>query len=351
MKIIKKIYGKVEFLLYYYISIFRIIILSKTKKKRIYLMGIPVHGNLGDQAIVIAERKFLEDNFNTYKIIEVESSLVTNHIKLLKKVVGDSLILIHGGGFIGTIWPKEDNMAKLIIKNFNSNSIIMLPQTAFFDNNDDGKKLIKQNKEIYENNKNLYICVREKYSYDFMKENFEKCNIYLIPDMVLYMKPTQNNNTESDLITICLRNDREKTFSNINLLVKKINEKGYNNYTITDTVIDRRLYTYNRIKMVNKKIRDFANSKVVITDRLHGMVFAYLANTPCVVINSKSYKVRGVYNWIKDDNKIKIIDNIDEFDNVFDEIIKQKSYFDTENLKNKYNDLSDLIKDNLYKNK
>lgn len=347
MKIIKKIYGKIEFIIYYYTSLIKILILSKTQKNRIFLMGIPVHGNLGDQAIVIAEREFLKDNFKEYKVIEVESSLVTKNIKFLKKVVGNALVLIHGGGFIGSIWPKEDNMAKLIISNLTNNNIIMLPQTAFFDNDELGKGLINQNRKIYENHKKLHICVREEYSYNFMKENFKNCNIYLVPDMVLYMKPLNIKKEEKNKITLCLRSDKEKTFSNVNLIIDRLKDKGYKNFNVTDTVIDRRLYEYNRIKKVKNKILEFNNSNLVITDRLHGMVFALLANTPCLVINSKSYKVRGVYNWLKANKKIKLIDNMEEFDNSIDEILNEKSSFNSEDFEKKYDILIKLIKDNI----
>lgn len=347
MKIIKKIYGKIEFILYYYTSLIKIWILSKTQKKRMYLMGVPVHGNLGDQAIVISEREFLKDHFKEYKVIEVESSIVTKNIKFLKKVVGNSLLLIHGGGFIGTIWPKEDNMAKLIINNLTNNNIIMLPQTAFFDNDAAGKKLIEQNRKIYESHKKLHICVRETYSYNFMKENFKNCNIYLVPDMVLYSKPLERENENEKQITLCLRDDKEKTFSNVNLIVEKLKNKGHNDFNITDTVIERRLYEYNRIKKVNNKILEFNNSRLVVTDRLHGMVFALLANTPCLVINSKSYKVRGVYNWLNANKKIKLIDNMDSFDEAIDEILKEKSYFNSKEFEKEYDILTKLINDNI----
>jgi len=46
-------------------------------------------------------------------------------------------------------------------------------------------------------------------------------------------------------------------------------------------------------------LNDFSSSKLVVTDRLHGMVFAALAGTPCVVMGNCNYKVKGIYNWIE----------------------------------------------------
>lgn len=343
MKFIKKVFGKIKFLLYYNYSLLRIIIVSLTNKNRVYLMGIPIHGNLGDQAIVISEREFLKKNFKKYKIIEIESSMVTKKIKMLKKFVGESLIFIHGGGFIGSLWPKEDDMANLIIKNMKENKIIILPQTVYFDKEEEGIQRIKKDREIYEQHENLYICVREKYSYDFMRENFKNCNVFLVPDMVLYLEQEKTSKEEKDNIILCLRNDKEKTFFDADSLVRILNKIGYYNIIKTDTVIENRIYDYNRKRIVKNKINEFSRAKLVITDRLHGMVFAFLANTYCLVINSKSHKVKGVYNWIKSCQKLKLIENMDDFEMKLNEIFNKETNFNREEFIKNYDVLIELI--------
>lgn len=40
---------------------------------------------------------------------------------------------------------------------------------------------------------------------------------------------------------------------------------------------------------------------VLVTDRLHGMIFAYITGTPCIVMDNKTNKVFGVYEeWLSD---------------------------------------------------
>lgn len=324
MKIIKKIIGKIEYLIYVKKSLKIIKKSSKNNIKKIYLMGIPVHGNLGDQAIVIAERKFLKDNFSDYNIIEVESEIVLKKLNFLKKYIDNSLILIHGGGFIGTLWPKEDKMSQLIIDNFDNN-MIFLPQTAYFENNQEGIKLVNELKEKYKRKKNLFICLREKYSYEFMKENFQGCNLVMIPDMVLYLdNEYSNKSNKCSTIIMCLRNDIEKKNIDTNKIKNYFEKNSLNDINYTDTVINKRLYHYNREKYVSDKIKEFAASKLVVTDRLHGMVFAYLANTPCLVVNSKSHKVKGVYEWISNDKKIRFIDNANNCEKDIEDLLKAK---------------------------
>ena len=50
----------------------------------------------------------------------------------------------------------------------------------------------------------------------------------------------------------------------------------------------------------------------MITDRLHGMIFAAITQTPCIVLDSLSHKLRGCYEWLKDLDYILFADSVDE---------------------------------------
>ena len=57
----------------------------------------------------------------------------------------------------------------------------------------------------------------------------------------------------------------------------------------------------------------FARSEIVITDRLHGMIFAAITGTKCIVLNSKSPKIKGCFEWIKDLKYIYFLNEISNF--------------------------------------
>ena len=46
-------------------------------------------------------------------------------------------------------------------------------------------------------------------------------------------------------------------------------------------------------------MQEFCGAELLITDRLHGMVFAALTGTPCIVFSNYNHKVKGTYEWIK----------------------------------------------------
>lgn len=316
---------------------------SVSHKKKIYLLGIPLHGNIGDQAIAYAEKQFLKDYFKEYKIIEVESSITLNKINYLKKIINDSTILVHGGGFLGSLWPNEEKMFRTVLLNFPNNLIVVMPQTAYFSDDDEGKETLKESKKIYEKHKNLYILCRESYSYEFMKKNFPQCKSYLVPDMVLYLKPYISRKERSNVSLLCIRHDKEKINYEIGKIEEHLLNKGLK-IKHTDTVIDRIVPTFRRKKIIYTKIKEFAEAKLIVTDRLHGMVFALISKTPCVALENKSYKIKGVYDWIKNIDFIKLTTEnsiIADIDKVMESNINEEK----DNIDNLFSEMAKMIKE------
>lgn len=342
MKFLKKIIRKVYTYIYYMLSLVRIIFESLIYKNRIYLFGIPIHGNLGDQAILYAEEEFLKENFENLHVIEIESNIVRKFSKLLKLLVKDNVILVHGGGFLGTLWLNEEIMFRTVLENFPNNNVIVFPQTAYFSNDEDGKKILNESQKIYAKHKKLYICCREKYSYDFMKKNFSSCNILLIPDMVLYLNGI-NNNKDKKNVLFCIRNDKEKVKYDFDNLKSKLSDFTF---TETDMVVQNNIYLFNRKKHLYNKINEFSNYKLIITDRLHGMVFSLLAGVPCLVFENKSYKIKGVYEWISDIDSVRLY-NENTLDKDISELLELNYNYTNKKLKSNYKELIKLIKKSL----
>ena len=317
----------------------KIIFQSVIYSKKFFLLGIPNHGNLGDHAIAIAEEKILNDNFPKYKIINIETDLVVKYKYLFKKIIKNNLILYTGGGFLGSLWPNEEEMFEFILKNYNNNKIIVLPQTIYFTKDDFGKAILKKAKETYSKS-NLIILARENYTYEFVKKHINHVLVYLVPDMVLYLDKITNYKNRNNIL-FCLRKDKEKKFQDYSIIENYINNHlGKIDYT--DTVINKNLSIKEREKYVNNKILEFSKYKLVITDRLHGMIFSFLAKTPCLVLENKSYKILGVYDWIKDCQYIKLVDIKDIIKNL--NIIKNNNTnYDFD--KRHYEIMTEIIKD------
>lgn len=301
IKILKRIYNKLnrEINLVREYSVVRREF-NKSKNPRLIMLGTPNYGNLGDHAIAHTEKHFMLDNFKKNDYIEISLHLYKKRTKqIMEQIKEHDLILIHGGGFIGDLWPEGDDFVRDVLNRF-SNQIIIFPQTIYFNNTD--IKNIKKMNLMYDK-ENVSFFVRDKKSYDFLAENnFNKLRKFMVPDIVLY-SDVKERGLKRNGILFCLRNDKEKVLEDSTICeMIKLLESNNIKYEFTDTVISQKLTRFDRDLYLLSKYKQFAKYDLVVTDRLHGMIFSYINNTPCIVFDNVSKKISGVKNWIKTDN-------------------------------------------------
>ena len=74
------------------------------------------------------------------------------------------------------------------------------------------------------------------------------------------------------------------------------------------------------------------------------MIFAAITNTPCIVLGSMSHKVRGCYEWIKDLDYIRFVDNVSDIAEAFRSIPNTEHKFDNSHLAHYYDELKQDLK-------
>lgn len=288
--------------------------------KKALLLQSPLYANLGDHAIAISELQVLRElnipclDYPWKKDVEKICARFTP-----KKC----LILQQGGGNLGQLWMREENRFRFTLSLFKDHNIIVFPQTIYFDmETEEGRACFEESRKIYQSHQNLTIFVREQFSYDFMREYMPEVNIQLVPDMAMLLYPPQKRkNQERQGILLCLRNDKEKTISaEMRERLNKVLNASGEKITITDTVFSGDVDICQREQLLNDKLSEFLTSSLVITDRLHGMIFSAITETPCVVFSSLSPKIRGCYEWIKDLDYIRLVDNIEEVAETIEEL-------------------------------
>ena len=280
----------------------------KDKQEKCIIFNTPNHGNLGDHAISLAEEQILNDkNKIAFMVMHHQIEYFVND--LYNFVEKKDVIYITGGGNLGTLWEHEQIEVNKVLEKFKNNKIIIFPQTIFYDKNKKSKYSLKRDKQIYENCRDLIICCRDKKSFDFCKENFN-VPILLFSDVVTYLNFSEKINKNRRGILFCFRNDKEKV--TVNSKVIDYIKKQYKNEEIKyiDTVFSGKFNNKKGKKFLYDFLKKVKNSKLFVTDRLHGMIFAAITGTPCIAFNNKSGKVKGVYEWISKNNEyIKFVDN------------------------------------------
>lgn len=109
-----------------------------------------------------------------------------------------------------------------------------------------------------------------------------------------------------------LRSDREILLNQSKTDIVQFVSQTFTNINKSDITADSILNIISnkrRDKLLTNKWLEFSSSKVVITDRLHGMVFAYITGTPAIVFDNKNHKVKNSYiDWLNDVDYIHFAD-------------------------------------------
>ncbi len=319
-------------------------------KNTIFILGIPEHGNRGDQAITVAEVDYITKLFSGNNIVLIsENEWYENLLCIILFVKKyHNLCIFHGGGNMGELYPYQENIRLSAVRFLKKAKIIIFPQSIDYSQN---SKQTNRAKRIYESHKNLTIFTREYKSEDLRKNIFNNCKGYMIPDIVMSYKP-KIEDVKREGILFCVRNDMEKnaqTNTTIEIL-KQEASKYEKNIKYIDTYNKEYGTKYQyQLEGLNKLWGIFKKAEVVITDRLHGMIFSIITGTPCIALDNSTGKVGNYYRtWLKDSNVLFVNDQ-DGIDKALN-MIENKEYknltVDLDLFKNNYSKLTDILSEN-----
>ena len=270
--------------------------------KTIILANTASFRNLGDHAITLGELAFLKYYFPSYDVLEIFSEEWRQmHGIDLSDLLGKSpAILLHGGGYLGTLWSGgEERTAMDIISHAGAIPCAYFPQTMYYSSDTTGAKTLLERQSFYKAHNNVSFILRDKNSYTFAAEHFPQERMLFAPDAALFLEdPTKDLPRKG--VTICLRNDEECVLEmdmrqHISAILNELTVP----YHFTDTVAPDFFPLEERSEKVNEKLQEFKSSELVITDRLHALIFCAITHTPCIALNNINGKVEGSYYWLQ----------------------------------------------------
>ncbi len=304
----------------------------KQKEKRVFIFLAADYGNLGDVAITYAQHKFLQTLFSGYCVIQIPISKSIEGIAFVQKILAkNDIITTVGGGNMGDLYPMIEHFRQMVISNFTKNKTISFPQTIDFGDTPSGKKALKKAVKVYSKHPELILLAREQKSFDFFNKYFNKNTVIKVPDIVLTLDKTNKNQARSSAV-ICLRDDKEKKLNpgQEKVLLDIVKEK-FGSFITRDTHIGgSNISLYKRIKSLENIWNDFRSAEVVITDRLHGMIFCYITNTPALVFLNNNHKIKSSHKWIQHADHIHLMQDFSEED-----IKSSLEYLKKQNVKDK----------------
>lgn len=274
------------------------------QKKKALMLGTAEHQNIGDAAITLAEQYVLQQQFPEYYQVEFSTYEFEHKFSFLEAIVNpQDIIFINGGGNLGSLYLEEEKIHRRIIQTFPCNPIVILPQSISFTDDENGRLQLALSEQVYNRHKNLTIYTRGNDSFAFSREHFPNARTYLMPDMVLALH--RDYGFEREGILLNLREDSESLFAEakekILMHLQGLHEPIKQRSNIAPEDISR----ISRASIVNAELMYYAGCKVVVTDRLHGMLFAIATNTPCVVLESSTGKSGDAYRtFFQDSNAV-----------------------------------------------
>lgn len=287
-------------------------------KPKIYYFGVPEHSNLGDLAQMYCIRKYLEEFFHDYIVIEVPSRIYLDNVMnmknyFIKTINPNDIILFQSGYCTQDIGGREDYMHQAVIRDYPNNRMIMMPQTVFFKS----KEREKAASDVYNSHKRLLFLARDNVSYNTAKRIFPNLPVQAFPDIVTTLIGQYSFDYPRSGILFCLRNDSEKYYSDEELtkLMRNLEITGEPQDKLDTTIKDEYYVIIRKLKeYIEGYLKKFAHYKLVITDRYHGTIFSLIANTPVIVIQTTDHKVKTGVDWFKGvyDSQVYFAESLDK---------------------------------------
>ena len=276
------------------------------------------YGNIGDLAITAAQRGFIAQALPDHQLVPVPISTTREVIRSIRKqIAAGDLVTIVGGGNMGSLYPDIEELRQLVIRTFPKNRIVCFPQSLDWNDSVASGEALARIVRIYTRHPDLHVFARESVSRDKLRSLFAahpNVHVGYVPDVVLSARAAQlgfgGPSTPSGIL-LCMRDDRERALeASQHAQLRALLEASGEAITVTDTHAGgARLDDAHCAKLLADKLAQFSAARLVVTDRLHGMILALVAGTPCLVLPNANHKIRQTWqDWLQDVPQLRFVE-------------------------------------------
>ena len=148
--------------------------------------------------------------------------------------------------------------------------------------------------------------------------------------------------------TMCCRADCERVLSDDNHSSIKDLLGNYGKLKQIDTDIGFDIQARFSDNHLYELLMEFRKSKVVVTDRLHGLIFSAITGTPCVALGNYNAKTKGAYDWLKHLPYLDYCDNVSDLGAKLHKVTSCKTQYNSESISKAFGSLEQVLKDAQY---
>lgn len=286
--------------------------------KRCFIFLAADYGNIGDIAISHAQKHYLQRVLTDYEVISVaisQTRFVLNSIK--QQIRETDIVTIIGGGNMGGTYPDIEELRQLIIKSFPANRIVCFPQTLDWNDSIQSQRALQRIVNVYAKHPDIHVFARESITAAKLNELFSaysNVHIGLVPDIVMSANAIALGTTDCVVplgILRCLRDDKEAALSaeQYSMIDKALAATGHTIEKTDTHAGGSQLNEAQCTKLLTDKLSQFRAAKLVVTDRLHGMILSLLSGTPCLVLPNSNHKIRQTQlDWLRNHPRLVFLE-------------------------------------------
>jgi exopolysaccharide biosynthesis predicted pyruvyltransferase EpsI len=310
-----------------------IVPLVNGKSEHICIIDPPGHPNVGDNAILLGELDFIAKNFPNARLSYYD---VASHSSAADRFIDEAtIIMFHGGGNFGDIWPHHHALRLKIFERFAHKTIVQLPQSIHFDD----EAGLRATAAAIKKQQDFTLLVRDLASLEIATNNFA-CKVLLSPDMAFAMKPMRRSPATVDYLCL-FRTDKEAVIDQ--KLVCAALQRGDVSVEVCDWLgqsrnlsirFEERLKRLTQARpavtaplrsMMMRLRQHYARQRLtygvsllskgstVVTDRLHAHILCCLLDIPHFVFDSYDGKISAFHaTWTKEYSDGRLVSSLKE---------------------------------------
>jgi len=317
------------------IEIERVLVpLLEGRTRRICIIDPPNHPNVGDNAIFLGELDFIRRKFRDAEVGFFDGNNYTEGCD--RFIASSSVLMFHGGGNFGEIWPLHHSFRLHILNRFSHMPMIQLPQSVSFHR----PEAIAETARAIDKQADFKLLLRDQRSLQFAQAHFS-CESLLCPDMAFSMESIRRLPPSVKYLCL-LRTDKEVRASHADLI--RALEQACASVEVVDWLepprsivsrLDRKLsaawgkwpvlsgmsqslalalrerYARERVAFGTNLL---SRGACVVTDRLHAHILSCLLGIENLVFDSLDGKISAFHEaWTSRVSGASIMNSVDQF--------------------------------------
>jgi len=269
------------------------------------LLDFPAYANVGDSAIWMGALEALRAVGAPAPCYTCDAG--SYEPEVLRRRIGDGVILINGGGNFGDLWSRHQDFRQRVLADFPAQRIVQLPQSVHFQ---DAATLARV-AERFNAHPRVTLMARDVESLEIFRTHFRAPSV-LAPDLALALEPLARRGPSLRDVLWLKRSDQEDRWpgaapassadvedwateppSPLVAWSDRLRVQARHRPWLRGAARAMLHVVHPRLARtrLRRGVAMLSSARVIVTDRLHGHILAFLLGIPHVLLDNSYGKL------------------------------------------------------------